>query len=125
MKQIAGAAHPDEGRVLTTALNRIVDLWRLTNEQLGSILGVSAAQASRLKNQQVLLARGTKQFELTQYLVRLFRSLDSIVGSDDKAARSWLAAYNLDLEGRPIDMLPSIRGLIRVCDYVDAFRARV
>ena len=39
--------------------------------------------------------------------------------------RAWLTTPNLDLEARPIDLIDSFRGLITVCDYVDAHRARV
>jgi len=37
------------------------------------------------------LEAGTKAFELGVLCVRLFRSLDAIVGSDEAAARAWLA----------------------------------
>ena len=66
-----------------------------------------------------------KSFEAAQYLLRLFRSLDALLGSDDMAARAWLATPNLDLEARPIDLIDSFKGLMTVCDYVDAHRARV
>ena len=48
-----------------------------------------------------------------------------MMGSDDKAAKSWLSAPNLDLDARPIELIESFKGLITVCDYVDAHRARV
>jgi hypothetical protein len=67
----------------------------------------------------------TKPFELAQYFVRLFRSLDSLTGSDDEAAPSWLGALNLDLNGRPIELIRTVKGLTEVANYVDDFRARV
>ena len=67
----------------------------------------------------------SKSFEAGQFLLRLFRSLDALLGSDDLSARAWLTTPNLDLEARPIDLIDSFRGLITVCDYVDAHRARV
>ena len=57
--------------------------------------------------------------------MRLFRSLDALMGSDDSAAKSWLAAPNLDLEAKPLELINSFKGLMTVCDYVDAHRARV
>ena len=119
------AASEDENRVLSSAIVSIADHWHLTNDQLAGTLGVSTATVSRLRAGKVRLERGSKAFELGQYLVRLFRSLDAIVGSDDEAARSWLRTPNLDLEARPLDMLATIKGIIRACDYVDSFRARV
>jgi uncharacterized protein (DUF2384 family) len=110
---------------LSKAIGRIAELWRLTNQQLAEILGVSGATASRLRDGRFELDPRSKSFEAAQYLVRLFRSLDALVGSDDQAARDWLRTANLDLEHPPIELLPTFTGLSRVCDYVDAFRARV
>ncbi len=120
------AAHAtDQARVLSEAVSRVAECWRLTNEQLGMVLGLSPATASRLRAGAFRLERGSKPFELGQYLVRLFRSLDALMGSDDAASISWLKAANLDLGGRPIDLIRTIRGLGDVADYVDDHRARV
>lgn len=115
----------EENRVLTTAVSRIAECWKLTNEQLAAILGISASTASRLRSGGFELDRSTKAFELGQYLVRLFRSLDALMGSDDAASMSWLRSANLDLDGRPIDLIRSIRGLGAVTNYVDDYRAQV
>lgn len=115
----------EDDRVLTTAVSRIADFWGLTNAKLGSVLGLSAATVSRLRSGQARLDPASKSFEAGQFLLRLFRSLDALLGSDDQAARSWLATRNLDLDARPIDLIDSFKGLIAVCDYVDAHRARV
>jgi uncharacterized protein (DUF2384 family) len=111
--------------VLTSAVARIADLWGLSNVRLGTLLGVSPATASRLKSGQAQLDPATKSFEAGQFLLRLFRSLDAMMGSDDDAARRWLATPNLDLDAAPGDLIASFRGLITVCDYVDSYRARV
>jgi len=118
-------AAPDESRVLSAAVRHVAEYWKLTNEQLGAVLGLSAATASRLRAGHYRLKPADKAFELGQYLVRLFRSLDAIMGSDDDAAVSWLRTSNLDLGGRPIDRLVTIRGLMDVADYVDDFRAHI
>lgn len=115
----------DENRVLTSAVAKIAGCWNLTNEQLGAILGVSAPTASRLRSGSFELDRSSKAFELSQYLVRLFRSLDALMGSDDEASMSWLRSANLDLGGRPIDLIRSVRGLGEVANYVDDYRAQV
>lgn len=116
---------PDEERVLTVAVSRAADLWDLTNATLGRIIGVSSPTASRLRSGHKKLLRGTKPFELGQYFVRLFRSLDALTGSDDKSAISWLRTENQDLGGRPIDLIETVKGLAEVSNYVDDFRARV
>jgi len=119
------ASTKPESAVLSKAVARVADCWKLTNDQLGSVLGLSAATASRLRTGSYLLKPDEKSFELGQYLVRLFRSLDAILGSDDQAAGAWLRTANLDLEARPIDLIVTIRGLMDVADYVDDFRAHI
>ena len=119
------AERPDKADVLGNAIVRIAALWELTNPKLGAILGLSSATASRLRRAQARLDPASKSFEAGQFLLRLFRGLDALLGSDDAAARRWLAAENLDLGGRPFDRLDTMRGLIEVCDYVDFHRARV
>jgi hypothetical protein len=116
---------PMETAVLSKAVTNAARLWSLSNEMLGKIIGVSGPTASRLRSGSWQLERGTKPFELAQYFVRLFRSLDSLMGSDDQASISWLKSRNVDLDGRPIDLILTIRGLFEVTDYVDDFRARV
>ena len=116
---------PDDGKILTSAIARIAEFWGLTNAKLGSVLGLSSATVSRLRSGKAELDPASKSFEAAQYLLRLFRSLDALLGSDDMASRAWLSARNTDLDARPIDLVDSFKGLMTVCDYVDAHRARV
>lgn len=119
------ATFPTDRQVLSKAVARGAELWNLTNEILGEIIGVSASTASRLRSGSWQLEPRTKQFELAQFFVRLFRSLDSLTGSDDAAAISWLGTMNVDLDGRPIELIRTVKGLTEVANYVDDFRARV
>ncbi|MBC2664249.1 DUF2384 domain-containing protein [Novosphingobium flavum] len=116
---------PDRSVVLSTAVTRVADLWGLSNTKLGAVLGLSGPTISRLKRGETKLDVASKSFEAGQFLVRLFRSLDALLGSDDDAARQWLQTLNLDLGARPIEAIETMRGLIAVCDYVDFYRARV
>ena len=111
--------------VMTSAVSRIAAFWAFSNAKLGQVLGVSPATVSRLRAGRSTLDPASKSFEAGQFLVRLFRSLDALLGSDDAAARRWLETPNLDLDARPFDLIDTFRGLITVCDYVDAHRARV
>ena len=114
-----------DGIILVEAVRRIAEYWQLTNEGLGDVLGLSGSTVSRLRNGAWQFQAGSKSFELAQYLVGLFRSLDSLMGSDDAASRSWLQAENPELGARPLDLIMSIRGLMTVADYVDDYRAHV
>ncbi len=119
------APDANQNRILSEAVVRVAGCWQLTNAQLGAILGLSSATASRLRSGGFQLDRTGKAFELGQYLIRLFRSLDALMGSDDRASMSWLKTANLDLGGRPIDLIRTVRGLSDVTDYVDDYRAQV
>ena len=114
-----------DDRLLSSAIGRIAKFWNLSNVKLSAVLGLSEATISRLRSGKTFLDPASKSFEAGQFLLRLFRSLDALMGSDDDAAKSWLASHNLDLEARPIDLIDSFKGLLTVCDYVDAHRARV
>ncbi|MBV7257642.1 DUF2384 domain-containing protein [Pacificimonas sp. WHA3] len=116
--------HGDNAAILSEALARVAVFWKLSNAELGQALGLSAASASRLKNRTYDVQPGTKPFELGQYVVRLFRGLDALLGSDDAAAQSWLRSDNRELGGKPIERLPTIRGLLDLTAYVDGYRGR-
>ena len=125
MATVLTTRQDNQERALSTAVARIAEHWKLTNEELGLILGLSHPSVSRLRAGKLQLEARSKSFEAGQYLLRLFRSLDALMGSDDQASRSWLRTPNLDLERAPVELLSTFTGLSRVCDYVDAFRARV
>lgn len=115
----------EDARVLSSAVSKIAEFWGLSNAKLGLVLGLSQATVSRLRSGKTTLDPASKSFEAGQFLLRLFRSLDALLGSDDAASRRWLDVANLDLDARPIDLIDSFKGLLTVCDYVDAHRARV
>jgi len=121
----APSVKESDDKLLTSAISKIAAFWGLSNVKLSSVLGLSEATISRLRSGKTFLDPASKSFEAGQFLLRLFRSLDALMGSDDDAAKSWLASHNLDLEARPIDLIDSFKGLLTVCDYVDAHRARV
>lgn len=122
----ASRTQPDQSaRVLSEAVSRIAELWHFSNARLGAIIGLSGPSVSRLRSGQYRLEPGSKPFELSQHLLRLFRSLDSWLGQDEASARSWLETPNLDLGAAPAELIVTVRGLLRTSDYVDALRARV
>jgi hypothetical protein len=124
MDVIAKSAN-DKANALSSAVTRIADFWGLSNAKLGTILGLSPATVSRLRAGSTMLDPASKSFEAGQFLLRLFRGLDALLGSDDVAAKNWLGTVNLDLGTKPIERIDTMRGLIEVCDYVDFYRAPV
>jgi Protein of unknown function (DUF2384) len=55
--------------------------------------------------------------------VRLFRSLDAIVGGDEAVARAWLANPTLALDAKPAERIRTIPGLMDVITYLDSCRS--
>jgi hypothetical protein len=106
-------------------VSRAADLLGLTNVALARTIGVSEATASRLRAGTYALEPGSKAYELSLLLVRLFRSLDAVVGGDEASLRSWMVAANRSLGGIPRDLVQTAAGLVAAVDYVDAARARV
>lgn len=115
---------PDPARVLSKAVTRVAEALDIQKASLARILGISPATVSRLYQDQHHLDPSSKAGELGLLLVRLFRSLDSIVGTQE-AARIWFASENLGLNGRPKDLVLTTHGLVHVTDYLDAHRARI
>jgi len=122
MPQPRVATDPDRERlVVTKAVRRAADKLGLTHAQLAEVLGVSPSTVSRLE--QSPLSR-PKAIELALLLIRVYRSLIGVVGSD-AAAASWLATENAYLQGRPVDLVQRVEGLTQTLSYLDAMRARV
>jgi hypothetical protein len=122
---LASDPRPAESAVITKAAVNAADRLGISARTLSSVLGLSEATVSRMKRQDYLLDRGSKSFELAILLVRLFRSLDAIVGGDEAVARTWLRNANTALGATPLEKIVSISGLTDVLAYLDARRALV
>jgi len=119
----AAAKAAEEPAVVTKAVNRAAERLELSNRILAGVLGLSEATVSRMGSGAYQLDAGTKPFELAVLFLRLFRSLDSIVGGDTTVARAWLQNVNTALGAKPITMIASVAGLVNVVAYLDARRA--
>lgn len=118
------APSPEEkGALVTKAVLRAADELGLSARRLAQVIGVSEPSVSRMKNAGFQLDPGSKPFELSVLLIRVFRSLDAIAGGEAAVVRQWIDADNLALGGRPVDKLGSIAGLVDVLAYLDARRA--
>jgi len=117
------ASTADQAAVLTKATLRAAAKLGLTNKLLATVLGVSEATISRMGTGGYTLQRGQKPFELAVLFVRLYRSLDAIVGGDDVVAGSWLKNRNAVLDAEPVALIQTVPGLMNVIQYLDARRA--
>lgn len=125
MQRPVAAAAAAENAVITKATLRAADLLDITARTLALVIGVSEATVSRMRREEFQLERGTKPFELAVLFVRLFRSLDAIVGGDETVARTWLKNPNTAFDGTPIEKILTIAGLVDVIAYLDSRRALV
>lgn len=116
---------PDPSSTLTKAVVRASKFLGVSQAALADVLGVSPATASRLAGGTYRLQPARKrEWEFALLFVRLYRSLDAIVGND-RDAQVWLRNENLALGGRPIDLIRGAEGLVRVLGYLDASRSRL
>ena len=119
------ASTADQAAVLTKATLRAAAKLGLTNKLLATVIGVSEATISRMGSGGYTLQRGQKPFELAVLFVRLYRSLDAIVGGDDAVAGSWLKNRNTVFDAEPLALIQTVPGLMNVIQYLDARRAVV
>lgn len=117
-------AQPDASAVLTKAVTRAAERLGISRSLLAKILGVSPPTVTRLYNGGYKLDERRKEWEFALLFLRVFRSLDSIVGNE-QTARQWLNSENRGLNGRPVDLIRQTEGLVRVVHYLDASRGLV
>ena len=113
-------------QVLTKAVVNTAAYLDLPKVKLARILGVSAATVTRLYTDTYRLSPDKKEWDFAVLLVRLFRSLDSIVGGSAVDAKKWLGSENKALAGKkPAELIETTEGLVRVVTYLDACRGIV
>lgn len=96
----------------------------LRHKQLAEIIGTSEASISRLRSGRGL-DPNRKEGELALLFLRVYRSLDTLVGGDDVKARDWLHAANDHIGGIPAERIRTVEGLVDVVQYLDAMRGRL
>lgn len=116
---------PSADQVLSTAVLSAAELLGISQAMLARILGVSPATVSRLAGGNYRLnPTREKEWDFAVLFVRVFRSLDALVGHGENA-RQWLQGYNKALGARPVELLVKTEGIVRVLNYLDAHRGRI
>jgi hypothetical protein len=114
----------DPALVLTKAVLAAARMLGLRNRDLAAVIGASEASVSRLNAGRVI-EPGSKEGELALLFLRLFRSLDALVGGEETKARAWLHAANAHLGGVPAERMRRVEGLVDVVQYLDSMRGRL
>ena len=110
--------------VLTKAVLRAAQALGVTQKRLAAIVGASEASVSRLGRTK-RLDPDSKEGELALLFLRLYRSLDTLVGGDAEKARAWLEADNSHLGGVPAQRIATVSGLVDAVSYLDALRGKL
>jgi hypothetical protein len=114
-----------ERAAVTKATVRAARKLGLRNRMLSTVIGLSESTISRMTGGDYHLERDDKAFELSVLFLRLYRSLDAIVGGDEAVAKAWFNSSNIALGDKPINLIQNISGLMNVIQYLDSRRARI
>ena len=101
------------------------DALGLAREQLAEAIGVSVSTIARMRNGSSPVPE-QKPFEMSLLLIRVYRSLFSILGGNADAMQHWINTPNHHLgDEAPGELLRKADGLTRVLWYLDAMRGRI
>ena len=117
------ATQTDPGQVLAKATARASILLGLSGAALARTIGVSEPTVSRILKGERALDPKSKEGELSLLLVRVFRSLDPLVGTDDQKRKQWMQSQNKALGGIPAQLIERADGLVATLNYLDGMRA--
>jgi len=120
---LAAIPAPDPGTVLATATVRASQLLGLSGAALARAIGISEPTVSRMIKGGKHLNPVSKEGELALLLVRVYRSLDALVGTDDRKRLTWMHSHHQALGGMPHTLVQKAEGLVRVLNYLDGMRA--
>ncbi len=126
MARVASRAQVDPqaaAAVLTKAALRSASLLGLSNAALARAVGISQATVSRMAAGERFFEIGTKSAELAALLVRVYRSLDALVGNSEKHRQQWMTSFNRAFNQSPREAIETVDGLTRVVRYLDGARA--
>ncbi|STX28874.1 Uncharacterized conserved protein [Legionella beliardensis] len=117
--------HSQKEIVLTKAIANLAKFYSFTGKDLSKIIGISEASASRLSQGKKLISPSTKEGEMALLLIRIYRSLNAMVGNNHEKAKLWLNSKNNYFNNKPIEEMKTIPGLIAVLNYLDAMRGKL
>lgn len=111
---------PDPAATLAKAFLNAGKRLGLTQADLGMVIGRDRSALYRGK-----IDPSGKQGELALLLIRVYRSLFVLVGSEKGNLKHWMKTDNNHTGGIPAEQIQSIPGLLHVLEYLDAMRGKV
>ena len=95
----------------------------LSNAAVARIIGLGEPTISRIASGAGGIDPDSKEGQLALLLVRLARSIDSLVGSDEQKREAWLHNHNDALNGTPAALIETAQGLSQTLAYLEGMRA--
>ena len=117
------ALQPQPGQVLAKATVRAGQLLGLSGAALARTIGLSEPTVSRILKGDKAIDPATKEGELALLLVRVYRSLDALVGTDDQKRQAWMQSHHKALGAVPLQLVQKVEGLVATLHYLDGMRA--
>jgi len=119
----AQAPAPAPDALLAKATARASELLGLSGAALARVVGLSEPSISRLLHGRRGLNPRSKEGELAALLVRVYRSLDALVGNNAQQRLAWMNSHHHALGGVPRDLVQTAQGLVATLAYLDGMRA--
>ena len=117
------ALQPQPGQVLAKATVRAGQLLGLSGAALARTIGLSEPTVSRILKGDKAIDPSSKEGELALLLVRVYRSLDALVGTDDQKRQAWMQSHHKALGAVPLQLVQKVEGLVATLHYLDGMRA--
>ena len=111
------------GQVLAKATVRTGQLLGLSGAALARTIGLSEPTMSRILKVDKAIDPASKEGELALLLVRMYRSLDALVGTDDQKRQAWMQSHHKALGAVPLQLVQKVEGLVATLHYLDGMRA--
>lgn len=125
MNALTHATQADKSSVLTKALLSLASFYNFSGKDLGDILGISEASVTRIYQGKKVISPDSKEGELSLLLLRMYRSLNAMVGNNHDKARQWLQSDNRYFGKAPFQAIKSVTGLVETVQYLDAMRGKL
>jgi len=120
MAHAAKNQHIDDADLLGHAVLEAGAALGLNKQEVGEVIGKDRTSIGRSG-----ISPDSKPGELALMLVRIYRSLFSLVGGDDTHMQQWMRSTNKGTGGVPREQIRDVAGLVRVLQYSDAMRGKL
>lgn len=123
--QLINANSSEKEAILAKAILNVAHLYALSGKQLSEIIGLSESSTSRLQQGKKKISPYSKEGEMALLLIRVYQSLNALLGNNHEKAKAWLNSGNRHFDKTPLEKLKTVSGLVEVVNYLDAMRGKV